>query len=85
MFHRIRTHLARRRVPRIAFALHPSAYPQRPLRLTRTHRLYDALDVERRTRRTAMRLALDGIVVVAGAGQAYSVGSLVLRTTGAAA
>ncbi|WP_327296250.1 hypothetical protein [Streptomyces sp. NBC_01197] len=84
MFHRIRTHLARRRVPlNLVPAPLPSASAQRPLRLPRTSLC--AIDVERRTRRTAMRLALDGIVVVAGAGQACSVGALVLRTTGAAA
>ncbi|WP_371791296.1 hypothetical protein OG285_15625 [Streptomyces sp. NBC_01471] len=52
------------------------------MRLTRTRPLIP--DAGRRTRRTAMRLALDGIVVMAGVGQAYSVGTLVFRTTGAA-
>lgn len=107
MFHRIRTCLARTRVPLIRLSparfLRPlasrpasesapgvgaraplsTAYPsQHPLRLTRTRPLIP--DAGRRTRRTAMRLALDGIVVMAGVGQAYSVGTLVFRTTGAA-
>lgn len=59
-------------------------YTQRPLRLDPPARPR-TIDPERRLRRTAMRLALDGLVVVAGAGQAYSTGSLVLATTEAAA
>ncbi|MBV7245473.1 hypothetical protein [Streptomyces sp. MW-W600-10] len=59
-------------------------YGQRLLRLDYPSRPHP-LDLERRLRRTAMRLALDGLVVAAGAGQAYSTGSLVLATTRAAA
>ncbi|MFI7893428.1 hypothetical protein ACIFUY_19455 [Streptomyces sp. CACIS-1.16CA] len=59
-------------------------YGQRLLRLGHPSRIR-ALDPERRLRRTAMRFALDGLVVAAGAGQAYSTGSLVLATTRAAA
>ncbi|MEV7293680.1 hypothetical protein AB0N79_18970 [Streptomyces microflavus] len=61
-----------------------SPYGQRPLRLDHPSRPRP-LDPERRLRRTAMRLALDGLVVAAGAGQVYSTGSLVLATTKAAA
>ncbi|OKJ32227.1 hypothetical protein [Streptomyces sp. CB01580] len=43
------------------------------------------IDHERRARRTATRLALDGLVVVAGVGQAHSVGSLVLASARAVA
>ncbi|MEU9761329.1 hypothetical protein AB0D98_16585 [Streptomyces sp. NPDC047987] len=39
-----------------------------------------SIDHERRARRTAMRLALDGLVVAAGVGQAHSVGSVVLAS-----
>ncbi|WP_326694511.1 hypothetical protein [Streptomyces sp. NBC_01766] len=66
---------------------HPP-YVQSPLRLNPRnypHPHPHPLDPERRTRRTAMRLALDGIVVVAGVSQVCSVGRLVLVTTGAAA
>ncbi|MFI0763289.1 hypothetical protein ACH4PX_38575 [Streptomyces anulatus] len=59
-------------------------YGQRPLRLVYPSRPR-TIDPERRLRRTAMRLALDGLVVAAGAGQAYGTGSLVLATTRAAA
>ncbi|NEC01052.1 hypothetical protein G3I37_25290 [Streptomyces anulatus] len=59
-------------------------YGQRVLRLDHPSRPH-SLDLERRLRRTAMRLALDGLVVAAGAGQAYSAGSLVLATAKAAA
>ncbi|MFD3412019.1 hypothetical protein [Streptomyces cyaneofuscatus] len=58
-------------------------YGQRLLRLDPPSRPH-TIDSERRLRRTAMRLALDGLVVAAGAGQAYSTGSLVLATTKAA-
>lgn len=61
-----------------------SPYGQRPLRLDPPSRPH-TIDPESRLRRTAMRLALDGLVVVAAAGQAYSTGSLVLVTTKAAA
>lgn len=59
-------------------------YPHRPLRLTARPRPH-AIDAERRIRRTAMRLALDGLVVTACVRQAYSVGSLVAATTKAVA
>ncbi|MFD8112399.1 hypothetical protein [Streptomyces microflavus] len=55
-------------------------YGQRLLRLGHPSRPHP-LDPERRLRRTAMRLALDGLVVAVGAGQAYNTGSLVLATT----
>ncbi|MCL6292831.1 MULTISPECIES: hypothetical protein [unclassified Streptomyces] len=57
-----------------------SPYGQRPLRLDHPSRPHP-LDPERRLRRTVMRLALDGLVVAAGVGQAYSTGSLVLAST----
>jgi len=59
-------------------------YVQRPLRLDPPARPH-TIDPERRLRRSVMRLALDGLVVAAGVGQAYSTGSLVLATTKAAA
>ncbi|MFJ9109743.1 hypothetical protein [Streptomyces sp. NPDC102283] len=59
-------------------------YGQRLLRLDHPSRPRP-LAPERRLRRTAMRLALDGLVVAAVAGQVYSTGSLVLATTKAAA
>lgn len=74
----------RRPVPPPHAAPRPTPQPSHPLRLvtpTRTH----TIDPERRARRTAMRLALDGFVVTAGAAQAYSAGSLVLATTRGAA
>ncbi|MFJ4855786.1 hypothetical protein [Streptomyces sp. NPDC088730] len=37
-------------------------------------------DPERRPRRTVMRLALDGLVVAAGGGQASGTGALVVAT-----
>lgn len=97
MFHRIRTRLPRTLVhvvlPLLARALrafHGTApapqppHPQSPLRLAPRTRLH-TIDPERRARRTALRLALDGFVVTAGAAQAYSTGSLVLATTRRAA
>ncbi|ROQ67898.1 hypothetical protein EDD93_2348 [Streptomyces sp. 840.1] len=62
----------------------PAPQPPHPLRLVPPARAR-AIDPERRARRTAMRLALDGFVVSAGAAQAYSAGSLVLATTRGAA
>ncbi|MFE3432186.1 hypothetical protein [Streptomyces sp. NPDC059171] len=55
-------------------------YGQRLLRLNPPSRP-QTIDPERRLRRTVMRLALDGLVVAAWAGQAYSTGGLVLATT----
>ncbi|WLQ34708.1 hypothetical protein P8A18_15255 [Streptomyces castrisilvae] len=57
----------------------------RPLRLAPRSRPHHPLDPERRARRTALRLALDGFVVTAGAAQAYSAGTLALATTRRAA
>ncbi|WP_406451805.1 hypothetical protein OG782_16985 [Streptomyces sp. NBC_00876] len=59
--------------------------PHRPLRLVPRSRPHHPLDPERRARRTALRLALDGFVVTAGAAQAYSTGTLVLATARRAA
>lgn len=79
---------ALRAVSLAAPASHATLQPQPPhpqglLRLApRTHH---PVDPERRARRTALRLALDGLVVTAGAAQAYNTGSLVLATTRRAA
>ncbi|WP_406014283.1 hypothetical protein OG520_21800 [Streptomyces sp. NBC_00984] len=64
--------------PRIG--AHPHPRPQLPYAQSPR-----PIDPGRRAHRTAMRLALDGLVVVAGVGQAHSVGSLVLATTRRAA
>lgn len=69
--------------PAIAASLLPQPqppYPHRPLRLVRRVHPHP-IDPERRARRTALRLALDGLVVTAGSAQAYSAGTLVLATT----
>lgn len=60
-------------------------HPHRPLRLVPRSRPHHSLDPERRARRTALRLALDGFVVTVGTAQAYTAGNLVLATTRRAA
>ncbi|GGV81335.1 hypothetical protein GCM10015535_21060 [Streptomyces gelaticus] len=71
--------------PRVGTRPQPQPpYAPRPLHAVLRTRSY-ALDDERRFRRTAMRLALDGIVVLPGVSQAHSVGSPALTTTKAAA
>ncbi|MEU8508311.1 hypothetical protein AB0C40_27080 [Streptomyces brevispora] len=84
MFHRIRTRLSRVLRVRPAVLTQPQPpYVQGVLRLAPPTRPL-VIDPERRLRRTSMRLALDGLVVAAGAGQAYSAGALVFSTTRAA-
>ncbi|MGW2178435.1 hypothetical protein ACWCXX_10150 [Streptomyces sp. NPDC001732] len=63
-------------MPRVGLA----TPPQRPDECGPLGLAPRTIDHERRARRTAMRLALDGLVVVAGVGQAHSVGGLVLTT-----
>ncbi|MGW0669662.1 hypothetical protein [Streptomyces sp. NPDC002746] len=80
MFHRIRTRLSR--VPRVRPVVLPQPQPpyvQTVLRLAPRTRPA-VIDPERRLRRTVMRLAVDGLVVAAGVGQAYGTGALVVAT-----
>ncbi|MFI5769740.1 hypothetical protein ACIA74_14490 [Streptomyces sp. NPDC051658] len=75
--------------PAPSSASRASAHPQLPYRQSSLHLAPrtrpHTINPERRAHRTAMRLALDGLVVVAGVGQVHSVGILVLATTRGAA
>ncbi|MFG2405000.1 hypothetical protein ACGFR8_11840 [Streptomyces brevispora] len=85
MFHRIRTRLSRVLRARPVVQPQPqSPYVRHVFRLAPRTRPV-VIDPERRLRRTVMRLALDGLVVAAGTGQAYSAGALVVATTRVAA